>query len=402
MRNTPLKEQDPAYQFAYPEDEIDLFELAREIWKQRSIVLATMAIVTLLATFAAFMIPATWQAEVRIYEGTMAELAAIHDLSRVLPSSQGGVSDNLISTGSVSNITPEQALRLYFRYLSSPAILRSVFQKSGLSEQLLKEAGLSDESSLEAMALLTGQFDAFQENLSMKPSDKTKEGANFITVKYNSNKQEFSAQLINNYLLPLANAGAIEEIKTNSAYRIERERIRITQQISDIENQFIQNMSVERLKLIRALEQAEEAGISSFSETSFIAVDDSNRFILGSKILSKQLQQITEQLSKYRMFSDPVKGDEELELLPNVYPLYRKLEKLNKYVVAIDDTKLGTIDEPAMVPAIPASPNKKLIVMLGIVFGGLAGLLIVLVRISIQRRVRDSATLALDTKVLKT
>ena len=402
MRNTPLKEQDPAYQFAYPEDEIDLFELAREIWKQRSIVLATMAIVTLLATFAAFMIPATWQAEVRIYEGTLADLAAIHDLSRVLPSSQGGVSDNLISTGSVSNITPEQALRLYFRYLSSPAILRSVFQKSGLSEQLLKEAGLSDESSLEATALLTGQFDAFQENLSMKPSDKTKEGANFITVKYNSNKQEFSAQLINNYLLPLANAGAIREIKTNSAYRIERERIRITQQITDIENQFIQNMSVERLKLLRALEQAEEAGISSFSETSFIAVDDSNRFILGSKILSKQLQQITEQLSKYRMFSDPVKGDEELELLPNVYPLYRKLEKLNEYVVAVDDTKLGTIDEPAMVPAIPASPNKKLIVMLGIVFGGLAGLLIVLVRISIQRRVRDSATLTLDTKVLKT
>lgn len=402
MRSTPLKEQDPAYQFAYPEDEIDLFELAREIWKQRSIVLATMAIVTLLATFAAFMIPATWQAEVRIYEGTLADLAAIHDLSRVLPSSQGGVSDNLISTGSVSNITPEQALRLYFRYLSSPAILRSVFQKSGLSEQLLKEAGLSDESSLEATALLKGQFDAFQENLSMKPSDKTKEGANFITVKYNSNKQEFSAQLINNYLLPLANAGAIEEIKTNSAYRIDRERIRITQQITDIENQFIQNMSVERLKLIRALEQAEEAGISSFFETSFIAVDDSNRFILGSKILSKQLQQITEQLSKYRMFSDPVKGDEELELLPNVYPLYRKLEKLNKYVVAIDDTKLGIIDEPAMVPAIPASPNKKLIVMLGIVLGGFAGLLIVLVRISIQRRVRDSASLALDTKVLKT
>ena len=402
MRNTPLKEQDPAYQFAYPEDEIDLFELAREIWKQRSIVLATMAIVTLLATFAAFMIPATWQAEVRIYEGTMAELAAIHDLSRVLPSSQGGVSDKLISIGSVSNITPEQALRLYFRYLSSPAILRSVFQKSGLSEQLLKEAGLSDESSLEATALLTGQFDKFKENLSMKPSDTTKEGANFITVKYNSNKQEFSAQLINNYLLPLANAGAIEAIKTNSTYRIERERIRITQQITDIENQFIQNMSVERLKLISALEQAEEAGISSFSETSFIAVDDSNRFILGSKILSKQLQQITEKLSKYRMFSDPVKGDEELELLPNVYPLYRKLEKLNEYVVAVDDTKLGTIDEPAMVPAIPASPNKKLIVMLGIVCGGFAGLLIVLVRISIQRRVRDSATLELHTKVLKT
>ena len=402
MRNTHLKEQDPAYQFAYPEDEIDLFELAREIWKQRSIVLATVAIVTLLATFAAFMIPATWQAEVRIYEGTLADLAAIHDLSRVLPSSQGGVSDNLISTGSVSNITPEQALHLYFRYLSSPAILRSVFQKSGLSEQLLKEAGLSDESSLEATALLTGQFDAFQENLSMKPSDKTKEGANFITVKYNSNKQEFSAQLINNYLLPLAKVGAIEEIKTNSAYRIERERIRITQQITDIENQFIQNISVERLKLIRALEQAEDAGISSFFETSFIAVDDSNRFILGSKILSKQLQQITEQLSKYRMFSDPVKGDEELELLPNVYPLYRKLEKLNKYVVAIDDTKLGIIDEPAMVPAIPKSPNKKLIVMLGIVLGGFAGLLIVLVRISIQRRVRDSASLALDTKVLKT
>lgn len=402
MRNTPLKEQDPAYQFAYPEDEIDLFELAREIWKQRSIVLATMAMVTLLATFAAFMIPATWQAEVRIYEGALADLAAIHDLSRVLPSSQGGVRDNLISTGSVSNITPEQALRLYYRYLSSPAILRSVFHESGLSEKVLEEAGLSDESSSEATALLANAFDGFQKNLSMKQSDAAKDGGDFIAVTYSSRDQKFSAELINNYLLPLANAGTIEEIKTNSAYRIERERIRITQQITDIESQFIQKMSVERLKLISALEQAEEAGISSFSETSFIAVDDSNRFILGSKILSKQLQQITEQISKYRMFSDPVKGDEELELLPNVYPFYRKLEKLNEYVVAVNDAKLVTIDEPAMVPAIPESPNKKLIVMLGIVLGGFAGLLIVLVRISIQRRVRDSAALELDTKVLKT
>ena len=361
-----------------------------------------MAMVTLLATFAAFMIPATWQAEVRIYEGALADLAAIHDLSRVLPSSQGGVRDNLISTGSVSNITPEQALRLYYRYLSSPAILRSVFHESGLSEKVLEEAGLSDESSSEATALLANAFDGFQKNLSMKQSDAAKDGGDFIAVTYSSRDQKFSAELINNYLLPLANAGTIEEIKTNSAYRIERERIRITQQITDIESQFIQKMSVERLKLISALEQAEEAGISSFSETSFIAVDDSNRFILGSKILSKQLQQLTEKLSKYRMFSDPVKGDEELELLPNVYPFYRKLEKLNEYVVAVNDAKLVTIDEPAMVPAIPESPNKKLIVMLGIVLGGFAGLLIVLVRISIQRRVRDSAALELDTKVLKT
>ena len=65
---------------------------------------------------------------------------------------------------------------------------------------------------------------------------------------------------------------------------------------------------------------------------------------------------------------------------------------LDLRAITVDRGSIVAIDKPPSVPVAPIKPNKKLIVALALVLGGMVAVLFVLIRQAVRNRVPKSAS----------
>ncbi len=342
------------------DDEIDLFELVEKLWKRRLTIVVITATVSLVAIAVALLLPSTWQAETRVDAAHPAQLADLHDLQQQV---------------GIDTASPDEALVLYGRHLNSQATWRTVFQESGLAIG-------------ESNRVLATDFEDFKQALSITVSNLEKDARTFINVSFDSQDQPFSARLLNDYLLPSARAKTIAALTAELEAVLTYKKNRLLRQITGIERQFSDNLALKTLELTNALETAKAGNLTSLSGNRFTTINTPSLFMLGTDVLTKQLEQQTDKHDNYRLISTPKTNDAGKPLLAGVLPLYLQLQQLDNLTINLSQLQPVTIDEPAFVPATPIKPKKPLIAALGVVLGGMLGVFVALIQIALANRER--------------
>lgn len=357
----------PVYQpQQFQDDEIDLFELAEKLWNKKLLIIAITGIVAVIAVAVALLLPPTWQSEARIYMSSNADLAQLNDIRNQL---------------GVDPLTPEDSYNSYYRYITSRATLREVFNSSGLAKKALeKNPGDNKEKALGAA------FNGFSKNLSFSTSNPKKDATNFLSIQFSSDNQTFAADLINNYLLPTAQRKTIAAMSADVSTTLRSRKADLTQQIELREQSFLQKQLSISARLEEALTVAKTGGITRPLQGEAISSSPYGEFSLGSDVLASQLHVQKTKTERYRLITQPKAGDQDKPLLTAVAPLYLSLQALEKLDIQLNRLQPVEIDEPAAIPTSPIKPKKKLIVALGVVLGGMLGVFVALIQIAIASR----------------
>ncbi|MCL6271825.1 Wzz/FepE/Etk N-terminal domain-containing protein [Sansalvadorimonas sp. 2012CJ34-2] len=382
----------PNYAYQYPQDdEIDLFELVEKLWAKKWLIIGTTAIITMISVVVAFLLPPAWQSETKVYMSSKGDLGSYNDIQSHLATSKEILLDEKSSTNQpFPQLDPKELFNLFYRHLTSRSILRQVYVKSGLAKQITTNVQNKEQ------ALSLG-FSSFQDRISIERSGGT-DTVSPITISYSADTPEASASLINDYLIPTAIERTRRELISNITTEIEGEITKIDKSMVLTENQFIEKSRLKTLKLEVALKIATAGDITRpvNLSASLLNDDDNSLFLLGTDLLKTQLSIQRNEILEYRMTSNPQPNDADKPLLPKVASLFIAKQSLKILDTSLSNLKPIIIDEPAQIPVTPIKPNKRLIVALGTVLGGMLSVFIALIQIAIAgRKEKQRATAAI-------
>ncbi|MHC6224571.1 LPS O-antigen chain length determinant protein WzzB [Pseudomonas sp. X10] len=328
-------------------DEIDLFELAGGLWKQKLLIILTTAIVT--AGSVAYALLAT-----PIYEAKVVVLPPTQNGIAQLNYGRGGDSGlNMLSVKSVYDI--------YLRNLESDSLRREFFRKIYLPS-LPEEERQGSQDEL---------FGRFNKALSVAVAGKDTPNRYLITANLPDPQQ--AAQWVVQYAELAGQRGKSEVIKdvqvdaTVKANNLERQ-INADRESArkQREDQIVQ--LTEALKVARSIGLEKPPIISNTLSTELSAgMEGSLTYMRGSKALEAEIENLSSRTS-----DDPFIKD-----------LRQRQESLNFYrSLQVDSGVIDVYRQDGAVelPDKPVKPRKLMVVLLGVIAGSLLGVMLALCR----------------------
>ncbi|WP_257255450.1 LPS O-antigen chain length determinant protein WzzB [Endozoicomonas sp. SESOKO3] len=361
-----LQTPNDLYHNPYPDDEIDLFELVEKLFAQKWLIIAITTLATAIAVVTAFKLPVSYTTEAVLNEPSSADIAAWNSNVFLIASNSNNSGSGYLST--------EEAYQLYMKYLTSPAARRYAFQ----------ESSLADNTSTPDPEMLAAQYQAFSNNLAIT----TDKGDSRTKIRYSSHSPEESASIVNEILLPYAQDRFLNHMNENFQAQIDIKKKQIISHINRLESNFISYNKLRLTELREALAQAQAAGITELRTSEVNAtILDGAPYLLGEKLLKSRVDAINNRIEKYRFYSIPeTENSTEKPYIRGVSGRVYQLEQLEKLDPDFSSMIPAKIEQPAVVPASPSIPNKKLIVVLGAMLGLMAGVFLALIRIALKSR----------------
>lgn len=418
----------PAPQSPVYDDEIDLFELAQDLWREKVVVLVVGAVVTLLALIYALV------------------ATPVYQTSSVLKPAKTKDLDQLNSLG-VYELTPDSALDRVGAALESYETRLEFFKNNPALFQPLMRPGRTDEQNFDVI-----NREGFK---LLRPDPDPKKQQTFSD--YVGLQLEYSKELDG----PAIVNGLIQ-------YAIERERTRLTEDLGVVITNKLESLqrdlnvlrvgyntdkevkitgltesdNLKRLQLedelaairmtlktkrenrIKQLDEAiaiaDSLGIkkpstpSSLSEGtrvsgSVIKTEVNNQniplYFMGTDALEAEKKTLVSRESDDFTSDRIVEIQKELKLLENNRQIQilqsrenedlflaeladkeKAIAHLNSLKLNMDTLSLVTLDQPATQPSRAIKPKKTLIVAIGLVLGGMLGIFAALLRSAIRKR----------------
>jgi len=352
------------------DDEIDLFELFQSLWQEKVLIVLITAIVTAVALAYALTATPIYQTQASLVpppayaiqgynEGRVDNRRKSSERNRD-GSQEQGIEARVFEVEDVYNI--------FKRNLNSLRLRTAFF------EDIYVPSLSAEEQKKERDSLLN----AFNKVLSVKQGDP-KSDPELYRVTVTLDEPAVAADWIQQYIERTIAATKLE-LKRN----IEAERnVRINALSSQIQS-LLNTAKREREDQINLLKEAlyiaESIGLESPSTLSDKASLGGNRYIDNDLIYTRGAKTLRAQLDvlEKRASDEPfIAGFRELNT---------QLQLLQNYQLDDSNVSVVTIDEAAEVPSIPIKPNKKLIVAVGIVLGGMLGVFAALIRSMIRKR----------------
>ena len=391
----------------YPvhDDEIDLFELAANLWQQKWIILSITAVVTLIASVAVFMIPPTYKSEAIISETSEAALAPINRFSTSQAPSytisktqrENRSSQQVQPTHNIyavylkdDSLTPDKSFKLFYKTLTSADTLEAVFRESNYAKM---RSGLDSLNEKNTATL----YEELRNNIKIK---LIKSEVPRINVTLTSHDPALAATIINDYLIPLAIQKVIDDEEQAITAELNLEKITLMNDIQVIEQRYI-NTNLNRQNQLKQAIAMAEAGSITKPQLNNISGNDSPQylFLLGTDTLRAELAQTQSTLNQYRRITDTEQSNRNAPLIPGVAEKFYRFQQLDSIKPDFTHSTPVRIEQPASVPLTPEKPNKKLIMAVGLVLGVMLSVFIALIRIAIQNRKSriQVATLSAET-----
>ena len=336
-------------------DEIDLFELASNLWREKWIIIAFTVVATIIAIIYALMATPIYQTKAEALPPRISDIVALNPE----PQQEDTVLLKPLKTSDVFNLFSQvlnsASLRNeFYEAVYLPSLTEEARNKP--AEALRKELGKIVEVKLSSKS---DEPDVVTVTLPNDPN-KAQEWANlYITMAgdkaRNSLVQDRSAEVANIVSALTTNIGLLR-----SQAKMERER--------------------EIARLSEAYYIAKEIGIEEpqkpdgkMLEEGANYIDRNLPYLRGTKALAAQLYVL-----QNRKDDDPFIP--ELSNLQQQLNFYQSLQFNSKQVSAY------TFDHPAELPDFPIKPKKSLIVVIGFLLGGMIGVGVALVRVMIRNR----------------
>ena len=333
------------------DDEIDLMELARGLWAQRLVVLITTGLALVAAVGYAYLAKPVYEAQASTLPPNLSDIAGYN-----------------VGRSSAIGLKPFEVDEIYgyfVRSLNSEALRRGFF-----TDVYLPALSMHSNTSRDAL------WKEFNQQVTVR-SEKQRPEQRVVQVQFES--PSLAADWANAYVLQAA-----AETERMMARNVAAE---IAIQIEDLERRIEALRSTARQRRedrIAALEEALSVAVNvgiedvhgtvwqSVSTTGNTLADGNPLYFRGSKALRAELDVL-----KGRKSDDP--------FIPELRSLQERLDFLRSVDISPDQIAVFTFDSAAQVPEVPVKPKKMLIIALGLVLGGMAGVFIALLRITLQR-----------------
>ncbi len=333
------------------DDEIDLFELIQSLWKEKVLIVAITAVITLIGGGVAFSLTPIYEASVKMLPPSQSDVAELAKFD-VLQSSQSQ------SYADFLQILKSKQLRKTF--LSQEGVKTSLFSPKTSSQKAF--------STLEKMAVVEIP----------KKDPKTE-----VLFKFQFKDAALAADYANQ-LIQLA----VDQYRVNIAQTFSSKKDQEVKKLKDQKASLISThegrLNMEIMKLKEAYQIADKLNIIEPRESkvqtvktdacsSVITEEMRYLYSQGTRALSAEIETVSERKKNLAMVDGLLEIEQRFALLNHV---------------SLDVSKIMpvTIDLAAEAPEQRIKPKRSLIVALSGVVGGMLAIIFVLIRNAVRNR----------------
>ena len=370
------------------EEEIDLMDLIKTIWKGKKIIVATTVLISLLSLVFAFT-------QDKVYRANMT-FTAESKKSNSLSSMASNLAFLGIGGGGESGELD------YSVVMNSRTFVESVVEKLDYLNYLKSVGAIGEDVEESELPTISGMALGLKNMVAIEKDIKT--GVYSLSVEIND--REMAVKIVESYYENLVEYVKIKK-KTKSTQEIDyiEKQIKIIEsnmkqqekELRDIEKKY-KTVSIEEeakavtvkivefkgklLELNAKLEIASEFSGKESREIRRIKkeIESVEKLILelengrkGSTVGLLPLNQIVE------IKSDVIKLNRELQASVEIYKMLKMQYETAKLERIKEADILSILDSP-LLPEYPIKPNKKLMLVIGFILGGFMGIFIVFVK----------------------
>ncbi|MBB6056038.1 LPS O-antigen chain length determinant protein WzzB [Tolumonas osonensis] len=336
-------------------DEIDLIELFRTLWKQKAKIALITAATTVAAGIYAFTAEEVWTSKAVIAAPKASDIGEFYQLAQNLERNAP-----MITTPDGVQIKTEDTKPLQLNNLRSS--LFNDFRRELESENERRSfvastdyyrEKIKDKSERDQKLVLQ---DIIEENISYTAADGKK--IKFDTITFSANTAEKAQSLLQQYMVSL-NKKVIKNNEAELNILLNKFRQDLSVEAKTLANNAEDQLKIEINTVASALAQAKGMNQTEPSANLPAEINNATMYLLGSKALSAKLALL--------QASEPV--------FPSRYfEVQQQLKSLNAIKMVSTGGKTFTyIDEPSE-PVIKDKPKKIIIIVVGLFVGLLFGL----------------------------
>lgn len=337
--STPVSEPQIVYTHppAYEDDEINILELWRALYKRKQLILGVTAVVTLVVSAYAFLAPPVYKAEVFL-----------------LPPLATNIQGLNVQALNINEHSPASVYNLFVRNLHSRSFRMRLFKEQNLVELLAPNRNPNTR--------LEDVFEAkFNEALIVSRNLRKKGKEDFVTVSLETKDAELSAKVLNEFIR-LVNAETISALSQNVSEKLKSH------------TQLLQHKIASKRAQLRR-----EDSIQAFEEATFadkVLIDSSSPTPATMKISNNNDELLHDYLMlqhKLKQLSALDKLEEQLVLLTNV-------------TINQESLTAATFDQWAIAPKTQYKPKRLLIIGIGFMLSLMMGIFLVFVLNSLEQQ----------------
>lgn len=342
---------------SYRNDEIDLVELARGLWQQKTIIIVITTLIAAVAVIYALMARPVYEAKATVLPPLLSSIEAYN-----------AGKDSLAKEAPRKPFTTEEVYGVFTRNLTSQSLRRAFFKDTYLPSLSESERDAPDDRL----------WSKFNNLVSIKALDKQQ--PNIVEIRVEHSDPQLAADWANE-LVTRAAAEAKEDMQRNVMSEVNMRIRSAERRIASLRSTASQRRQDRIAVLQEALVVAKAVGLvapqvtagrTSSSDELAEFVDGSLTYMRGAKAIEAELQVL-----EGRVSDDP--------FIPELRALQEESSFLSHIEIDPEIVAVFTLDSAAEVPQTPIKPKKTLIIALGVVLGGMLGAFVALVRLLVRK-----------------
>lgn len=354
------------------EQEIDLFELVTRLYQRKTIILLCTLLATMTAIGIGFLLPERYVSRAIISHSNQGQLylpnlnlATIYsDYSNPLRSTNR-ISQNA-QPGPLKPITlqSEEVFKLFEKHLTSPAIQRKIVDSNNL---------LPDKNPEPVKDIISIHSD--------KRANTPR-----ITIELTADTAATAAKAINEDLIPLAVNAVVQDLETNHTALRNLRLAALNREVRLLESRFITETTT-RIKELQ--DQLALARIQSGTNLSTLFPNENAlaTTLISPEQLETRMNQLKNIQDQYAFYSiDGTANTPEKPYISEVADKVLKIKALQALTIDYSNISPVNIEQPATPPLHPKTPNKAKMAVIGFILGGMIGVFIALMQISLSNR----------------
>ena len=346
----------------YVDDEISITELALILWRNRNMAILTAVLTTVMAIAYAVLATPTYKATSYFLPPLERDIYELNQLTRF----ERMQVDNGKERQEIK-YTSQSVLGEFLKNLNSLQIRQDFFQEQGLLSYYVDKPG--EFGSIEEMMVFEEQFN---EKLVLNiPKGSAVHSA---SIAFELDDAEEAASLLNLFVNKVSKK-TIDDLIANSVGEIGAKISMLDRKITSRRELAQKRREDQVIQLQEALSIARKLGIKNPTEYSFdlqrakrkdaVSINTANLplYTRGTDALAAELSALRKR-----------KGDDPF--VDGLRDLQEQLSTLQAIKIDPAKVKVVTVDRPAIVPYQKEKPNRKLIVLVGLLLGVFLGAVI--------------------------
>lgn len=335
-------------------DEIDLFELCITLWQNKWTIIGITSVCTIIALIIAFLvIKPSYQSETVITPPFTYQIDALNDGVLNVPANQ----DKETRLPTLAAVDAEQVYSAMINSLYSTNLQREFFKNNYIPKQT------------DNIEITQTNFASFQKKILIKQTNKEQ---NYYSISFTTEDPHESYELMTEFL-NLANLTAKDIILKNRKAEIQSLSNNIQNAITGLKSELTSTYNNELASLQNAYEIAEKLQLTKPKELITEA------YMQGTEVLASRISFLTQQKSNFSHNAQYNELTANLNMYQNI--TLPTAEQFNTH----------NVDATAFIPEKPIKPNKKLIVIIGFLLGGMFAVMFVLIRQAIRVRLGNQS-----------